>query len=80
LGSSTANCHNAADEVVGKERMVRNRWFNEECTEATKNINGAYSNMIQRHKTRGAEERYKEMRKIEKSTHRTKKKEYCGEK
>jgi hypothetical protein len=45
---------NTADEVIGKdERVVRNGWFNEECTEATKIKNEAYSKMIQRHKTRG---------------------------
>ena len=40
----------------------------------------AYSKIIQRHKNRGAEERYKEMRKIEKRFHRKKKKEYFEEK
>jgi hypothetical protein len=45
--------------------MARNGRFDEECTEATKNKNHAYSKMIHRHKTRGREEQYKEMRKIE---------------
>jgi hypothetical protein len=54
---------NTADEVTGKEeRMVRNGWFDEVCAEATKNKNEAYFKMIQKHRTRGAEEGYKEMR------------------
>jgi hypothetical protein len=71
---------NTAGEVTGKEeRAVRNGWFDEEGAEATKNKNGAYFKMIQKHGTRGAEERYKEMRRIEKRIHREKKKEYCEE-
>ena len=59
---------NTADEVIGKdERIVRNGWFDEECTEATKNKNEPYSKRIQRHKTRGAEEQYKEMRNRERN-------------
>lgn len=71
---------NTADEVIGKEeRIIRNGWFDEECTETAKNKNEAYSKWIQRHKTRGAEEQYKEMRKIGKGIHRKKKKEYFEE-
>ena len=48
---------NTADEVIGiEERMVINGLFDEECTAATKNKNEAWSIMVQRHKTRGAEE------------------------
>ena len=44
---------NKADEVTGREeRLVRS----EESIEATKNKNEAYSKMIQRHKTKRAEE------------------------
>ena len=53
--------------------MVRNGWFSAEGTEATKNKYEAYSKMIQRHRTRGAEEQCKEMRRIEKRSHRKKK-------
>jgi hypothetical protein len=45
---------NTADEVTGKEeRVVRNGSFDEEGAEATKNKNGAYFKMIQKHRTRG---------------------------
>jgi hypothetical protein len=45
---------NKADEVMGREeREVRN----EKSNEATKNKNEAYTKMIQRHETKGAEER-----------------------
>jgi hypothetical protein len=45
---------NTVDEVIGKEeRIIRNGWFDEECTEATKNKNEPYSERIQRYKTRG---------------------------
>jgi exonuclease VII large subunit len=60
--------------------MVRNGWFDEDCTEGTKNKNKAYRNMIQRHKKRGAKEQYTEMRKIEKKIHRKKNKEFFEEK
>ena len=44
---------NKGDEVMGREeRQVRN----EKSTEDTKNKNHAYSKMIQRHETKGAEE------------------------
>jgi hypothetical protein len=71
---------NTAEEVTGKEeRMVRNGWFDEECAEATKNKNEAYFKMIQKHRTRGAEEGYNEMGRIQKKVHRKKKKEYYEE-
>jgi hypothetical protein len=35
--------------------MFRNGWFDKEYTEATKNKNEVCSEMIQRHKTSGAE-------------------------
>ena len=55
---------NTADEVIGKEEwIVRSGRFTVECTEATKNKNEAYSEMVQRHKTRGAEEWYKKREK-----------------
>jgi hypothetical protein len=66
---------NTAGEVTGKEeRAVRNGWCDEECAEATKNKNGAYFKMIQKHGTGGgrAEVGYKEMRRIEKRTRREK--------
>jgi predicted RNA-binding protein with PIN domain len=56
-----------ADETVGKvDRTERNKWCGGECKEATRNKNEAYRGMIQKHYTRGAEELYKEMRRIEK--------------
>jgi hypothetical protein len=59
--------------------VVRNRWFDEECAKATKNKNEAYFKMIKKHRTGGAEEGYKQMRRIEKRIHRQKKKEYYEE-
>jgi hypothetical protein len=71
---------NTADEAIGKEeREVRNGWFDEECAEATKNKNEAYFKMLQKHRTRGTEEGYEEMRRIEKRIHRKKKKGYYEE-
>jgi flagellar biosynthesis/type III secretory pathway protein FliH len=68
---------NTAQEVIGKEESVlRNGWFDEECAEATENKNEACNKTVQRCETRGAEERYKEMRKVKKRIHRKKKKEY----
>jgi alpha-galactosidase/6-phospho-beta-glucosidase family protein len=59
--------------------VVRSGCFDEECTDATENKNEVYCKMIQSRKTRGAEERYKEMRKMEKRIRRKKKKEYYDE-
>jgi hypothetical protein len=64
---------NTPDKVIRKEeRPARNGWFNEECAEATKNKNEAYAKMIHRHRIRGAEEGYKEMRRMEKRIPRKK--------
>ena len=71
---------NTAHEVIGKEESVlRNGWFDEECTEATENKNKAYNKTVQRCETRGAEERNKEMRNVKTRINRKKKKEYYDE-
>jgi hypothetical protein len=58
---------NTADEVIGKIEIVeRNEWYDDECKEATKSKNEAYCRMVQKYYTRGAEEQYKEIRRIEK--------------
>ena len=54
----------------------RNEWFDEECRIITEKKNQAYKIMVQKHYTRHAEEKYKELRREEKRTHRRKKQTY----
>jgi hypothetical protein len=71
---------NAVDEVIGKtERAERNEWYDDECKEATKQKNKAYRRMIQKYYTRGAEEQYNEMRRIEKRMLKRKKRSFYEE-
>ncbi|KAG8188558.1 hypothetical protein JTE90_007166 [Oedothorax gibbosus] len=60
-------------EMQGRKN---NLWFDEERSDITKKKNEAYKTMIQKHYTRAAEKRYKELRREEKRTHKKKKREY----
>jgi hypothetical protein len=60
---------NTAGKVISKEgRALRNGWCDEESAGATKNKNEAYFKMIQKNGTRGTEDGYQEMRRIEKGS------------
>ena len=68
---------NASKKTIPEIKKGKtNLWFDEECSEITKKKNEAYKTMIQKHYTRAAEERYKELRREEKRTHKKKKREY----
>lgn len=70
----------AAAVKLGYERQVRHQdWFDEECARVTKDKNEAYANMLQRHRTRNSVAIYKEKRRIEKRTHKRKKKTWLEE-
>ncbi|KAG8173783.1 hypothetical protein JTE90_011588 [Oedothorax gibbosus] len=68
---------NASRKTIPEmQERKNNLWFDEECSDITKKKNEAYKTMIQKHYTRAAEERYKELRREEKRTHKKKKREY----
>ncbi|PSN31673.1 hypothetical protein C0J52_21072 [Blattella germanica] len=67
----------SAVETLKAEKIeLRNHWFDEECREVTQEKNKLYKEMIQRHYTRTAVDKYKQARRKEKSMHKKKKREY----
>lgn len=62
-----------ADTILGRSRIDRSDWFDDECKLATERKNVVYRAMQQSHRTRAREEEYKELRRTEKKLHRQKK-------
>lgn len=64
----------AAENVLGRQgKRKRNEWFDDECKLATEKKNTAYMKLQQGQATRANCEAYKELRRLEKSTHKAKK-------
>jgi hypothetical protein len=70
-----------AERTLGKKTTERRQpWFDEECKKATQKKNAVYRKMQQRSRTRGAEDKYKQLRREEKHIHQKKKRNHYVEK
>lgn len=69
----------AAEEVIGEEENAgRNDWFDDECSEVTKEKNVAYAKM-QTQRTKVTVKKYQAKRRVEKRIHKSKKAYYNKE-